>query len=32
MIDGVPAKVLKENVDWDINREMTWEKYEREPH
>ncbi|MBD5088492.1 MAG: hypothetical protein HDT30_06720 [Clostridiales bacterium] len=27
MIGRVPAKVLKENVDWDFNREMTWEEY-----
>lgn len=28
IVAGVPAKIVKQNVDWDVNREMTWEEYE----
>lgn len=28
IVAGVPEKIIKQNVDWDINQKMTWEEYE----
>ena len=29
MIAGQPAKIIRKNVDWDMNSFCTWEEYEQ---